>query len=171
MRLVLYFVLLFFSLIIQSTVFQAPGLQAIAPSLIVIALVLIGVFRGSREGLLFGIVIGLIQDTSFGSFLGQSAFAYALIGYFSGYLSGLLMRVGLFMSLLMVGVSTEIYIWLTYAISRLFGQLDVGVQAAVVVSTHMALSTIAFTLVLYPLYRKVLFPKAKLSYPDETNES
>ncbi len=171
MRLIGYFVVLFLSLIFQSTIFQVPWLQPFAPSLIVIALVLVGVFRGAREGLIFGIVIGLIQDTSFGSFLGQSAFAYALIGYVSGYLRSMVIRVSLFLSLLLVAISTEFYVWLSYAVSRLFGQLGTDLHTVTITSTHMTLSTLVFTLFLYPFYQWLLVHKAKKTYPDATDES
>ncbi len=171
MRLIGYFVALFLSLILQSTVFQVPFLHSLEPSLIVIALVMVGVFRGSREGLIFGIVIGLIQDASFGSFLGESAFAYAMIGYVSGYIRSLFMRVSLLLSLLLVVISTEFYVWLSYGISRLFGQLGTSISVVISTSTAMTISTFVCALVLYFFYRWVLVSKVKKSYSDETNEA
>ncbi len=171
MRLAWYFIALFLSLILQTTVFQVPYLHAVEPSLVVIALVMVSVFRGSREGLIFGIVIGLIQDASFGSFLGESAFAYALIGYISGYVRSLFMRVSLFLTLLLIVISTEFYVWLSYGIIRLFGQLGTSINVVVSTSTSMTISTFVCSLLLYFFYRFLLVPKVKKSYSDETNEA
>ena len=50
MRLIGYFVALFLSLILQSTVFQVPFLHSLEPSLIVIALAMVG-WSGVEKGI------------------------------------------------------------------------------------------------------------------------
>lgn len=164
MKLTIYSLALFLSMILESTLFQIHYLNLIEPGLVVIALVLLGMFKGPREGLIYGVIIGLIQDVSFGPFLGQSAFVYGMIGYLSGYLRSLVMRESVLLAVVMTGISTEVYVWLSFAVSRLFGQLGANLHTVVVTSTRMTLSTVVFTILLYPLYRRLLRKKAKNQY-------
>ncbi len=171
MKSILLFVAVFVSLVLEATLFRVPLLAAYAPNLVVLGLVMAGIFRGSRVGAVLGVLIGLIQDISYGAFLGQTAFAYAVIGSMSGYFRSLVMRESLLLALLLSGTGTEVFTWVTFGMSRLFGEAPVGIHAIVVESARSSLVTMGYAIVLYYLYRRWFRVKPRIAYEEESTTS
>ena len=171
MKTILLFCAVFLSLVLEATLFRIPFFAVYAPNLVVIGLVMAGIFRGSRVGVVLGVLIGLTQDVSYGAFLGQTVFAYAVIGSMSGYFRGLVMRESLLLALLLTGVGTEVFTWVTFGISRLFGEASIGVHAVVVESAQSSLVTMGYTIILYYLYRRLFRDKSRTTYAEESNAS
>ncbi len=163
----LFFVLLL-SLILESTLFRVPGFVSYAPNLVVLGIVMVGILRGSRMGMLFGVIIGLIQDVSFGPFLGQTAFAYLLVGYLSGYFRSLVMRESMLLALLLSGMGAEISAWIIYGVSRLFAEAPVGVHLILRESSRSSLMTMVACLLFYRAYRRAFLLKPRVKYHSDT---
>lgn len=171
MKNVLLFATLWLALIVQSTWSVWPGFARSAPDLIVFCVVMIGFLRGERAGLIFGLLIGLVMDISFGLFLGQSAFAFAAIGYFAGYVRSLFLRDSLLLALLISGVSNELFVWLAYGTSRLFHEVTLSAHSVLLYSARTSLSTLLLTLLLYVPFRKAFAKKPRVRYDDESVEA
>jgi len=57
----------------------------IAPDLVLLAVIYVGIARGHIEGLILGFISGLMIDMLSGSFLGLSALCYTMAGFIAGY--------------------------------------------------------------------------------------
>lgn len=57
----------------------------IAPDLVILMVIYIGIARGHIEGSIIGFLSGLMIDTLSGSFLGLSALSYTVAGFIAGY--------------------------------------------------------------------------------------
>ncbi|OPG16427.1 rod shape-determining protein MreD [Ferroacidibacillus organovorans] len=168
MRSTLLFVALFLSLVLESTVFRAPILSEYAPNLVVIGLVMTGLLRTPRMGLLFGLGIGLIQDIDYGRFLGETAFAYALIGYLAGYFRHLVLRESALLAILVTGLASELFAWVTYGEARLLEASGTTLHEVIRSSSKTSLVSMVVVLLLYAPYRKAFLKKKKVSYNDAT---
>ncbi|PWI58825.1 rod shape-determining protein MreD [Sulfoacidibacillus thermotolerans] len=168
MKNILFFIVLVVSLVLDATVFRMPGISAFAPNLVVLGIVMVAILRGSRMGMIFGALIGLMQDVSFGPFLGQTAFAYALVGYLSGYFRSLVMRESLLLALLLSGVSAEVSTWIVYGVSRLFAAAPTSLHLILRESSRSALMTMIACVILYRIYRLVFLVKPKVKYHSDS---
>ncbi|MBS1492159.1 MAG: rod shape-determining protein MreD [Bacteroidetes bacterium] len=57
----------------------------IAPDLVILMVIYVGIVRGHIEGSIIGFLSGLMIDTLSGSFLGLSALSYTIAGFIAGY--------------------------------------------------------------------------------------
>lgn len=166
----LYFCL-FVSLVLEVSIFRLPGLNHLAVNVVVWCLVMIGILRGPKAGLVAGIVIGLAQDSSYGTFLGETALAYALTGYVAGYARSLVIRDSLVLAVLLTGIGTELFSWVTYATSRFFGEVTVMFHAALQESARSSLSTMVLCLCLYVPFYRAFVRKPRVRYDDDSVEA
>lgn len=165
------FALILVSLVIESTLLRLPGIAAYAPNLVIIGIVMTSMLRGSSLALLFGLSIGFIQDINFGAFLGETAFAYAVVGYLSGYVRSLLIRESLLLGLLLTGVGTESFLWITFALDHLLGEVVMNAHAMLQLSTQTTLSSMAFMIPLYFIYHRLFMKKRVISYNDDSMQA
>lgn len=162
---------LFVSLLLCATLFQLPVIDSLQLNAVVWCLVMIGMLRGARAGLVAGILIGLVQDISFGTFLGESAFAYALVGYVAGSARSLVIRDSLPLAILLTGICTELFDWITFVTGRFFGEAVIMLHAAVQESSRSALSTMVLCVVLYYPFYRAFVRKPRVRYDDESIEA
>jgi len=163
--------ILFLCLILSVSLLQLPGLRDLGIAAVTWCLVMIGILRGSRAALIAGIVIGLVQDISYGSFLGESALGYALAGYAAGYVRSLVVRDSLVLAVFLTGVCTELFDWVTYLTSRFFGADVILVHAAVQDSSRSALSTMILCVLLYFPFYRAFAKKPRIRYDDDSVEA
>ncbi|MCY0875056.1 MAG: rod shape-determining protein MreD [Firmicutes bacterium] len=171
MKSIWLYVSLFISLVLEVSVLRLPGLSHWAVNIVVWCLVMIGILRGPKAGLVAGIVIGLVQDASYGTFLGETALAYALTGYMAGYVRSLVLRDSLVLAILLTGIGTEVFSWVTYATSRFFGEVTVVMHPALQESARSALSTMVLCLLLYIPFYRMFVRKKRVGYGDESAEA
>ncbi len=69
---------------LQCTLCQKIAIGLIAPNLLVIFVVSIGLMRGKKTALFVGFFVGLLMDLFYGGYLGIYSFLYMMIGYLSG---------------------------------------------------------------------------------------
>ncbi len=148
------FVVLFASLAVQATVLSLPQVRLYAPNIVLIGVVMTGLLRGSTIALSFGFIIGFIEDASYSSFLGETAFAYALTGYLVAYVRGLVMRESLLLAMLLAGLGEELFNWITFGASRLFGSVGWSVHTMLLYSSRTSLVTMLCMILLYSPYRR-----------------
>lgn len=171
MKSILLYVCLFIALILEVSIFRLPGLNGLGVNVVVWCLVMIGMLRGPKAGLVAGIVIGLVQDASYGTFLGETALAYALTGYLAGYVRGIVIRDSLALAVLLTGFCTEMFAWVTYATSRFFGEVTVMFHAALQESARSSLSTMVLCLLLYIPFYRTFARKPRVGYGDDSVEA
>ena len=87
MRYVVYLIISTAIFIFQSTLCQYIAIAGIKPNFMLIFVVSIAFLKGRSEGILTGIIMGLLQDCYFGRTIGSNLFLYALIGYLVGCLT------------------------------------------------------------------------------------
>lgn len=117
--------------LLESTVFQFliphSGAWNILPRFALVGVIMIALFLGRREGLLYGFVFGLLQDVLFGQVIGVYTLSMMIAGYFSGLILMLFHR-----SIAVVASTVALILfgheWLLYSIYRLFLTTTVDVQ-------------------------------------------
>jgi rod shape-determining protein MreD len=170
MKMFLFFLALFFSLILQATLLTFPDIVNYAPNLVMIGVVMMGLLRKPRYALIFGAIIGLVEDINYANFLGETAFAYALGGYLSGYFRSLVMRESLLLAMLVSGLCNELFDWFTFASSRLFGTNALGAHAMLLASSRSTLVTMLAMILLYAPYRLAFAVKPAVAYDEHTTD-
>lgn len=100
--------------LLQSTVFQVIALADVVPNLLLVITVAAGYMRGREEGLLIGLICGLMVDLAYGDVIGICALIYMVIGYLNGILNMLFYRDVLTVPILLVAVSDFLYNFLYY---------------------------------------------------------
>ncbi len=88
--------------------FQYIAVIGIKPDTALAIVVALGILMGKKEGVIIGIVAGLIQDTLFGSPLGIITLSYMLIGYLAGENSIKVFKEHLIVPLIFTAVATVI---------------------------------------------------------------
>lgn len=146
--------------LLEGTVFQFivphQGEWHLLPRFALVGVIMIALFLGRREGLIYGFVVGLLQDVLFGQIIGVYTLSMMIAGYFSGLILLLFHR-----SVAMVASTAALILfaheWLLYSIFRLFFTTTVDVQW--IVSNQILPSVganLVFAMVIY-------YPLLKLS--------
>ncbi len=84
MRALIFALLLFIAVLLQSTVLQYIQVAGVKPDFVLILIVFYSLINGSREGALWGIFGGLMQDLFTGSYFGLNALCLGGVGYLVG---------------------------------------------------------------------------------------
>lgn len=86
----IYLIYFFVSLVIfmfQSTLGQYIAIAGIVPNIMLAFVVCTGYKSNAENGLIAGIITGLLQDCFFGYYIGCNLFLYGVIGYTTGVVS------------------------------------------------------------------------------------
>ena len=73
--------------ILEGTVFQGIRIGGVAPSFITMIIVSFALLRGSKEGVLIGLLAGIFYDITFGMHPMEMTIPYVLVGYLCGRLN------------------------------------------------------------------------------------
>ncbi|ARU63280.1 rod shape-determining protein MreD [Tumebacillus avium] len=156
------------ALVVQSTVLQVQPFSFIAPNLIVVFLLYVSMMRGSLTALYCGLLIGLIQDILFGTYLGLYAYTFATVGYFAGMtFRSYWTRQLVMVILIMLGYSFLAELT-AYGLSRLFGYAHVDLMAAVTHTVRIMIWNGIFALLLYVPSVKLLATERNRSLAEES---
>ena len=171
MKNVLAFLLLWLGLIVHSTLFQIPPLNVVQPDLVMVLLIIIALTRGPRAALVLGILIGLVQDMVFGSFLGLYAFTYGVVGYFAATAFAQFLQRNVAITFLVTIVFTFLQNWVTYGIASLFGLTSLPWATVLADSlAQMIVNGIAL-LLLYSPVGKLLFEAHRGRYREDGSDA
>lgn len=164
------FLLLLFILegsVVQVFVPSAWGMSyETIPRFALVGTILISLFIGRREGLIYGLIFGLLQDVVFGHIIG----VYTLSMMVASYLAGLVLMLFhrsiavVFTTLLLVLFGHE---WLTYTLFRLFVTNPVDVQWTL---THEIFPTVLLNMV-FAAFVYVLMKKLCLQVQENKERS
>lgn len=154
----LLFVVLLIGFMIQGTVFQVQPFNAVQPTLTVILILLIAFFRGGSLSLVLGLLLGLVQDIVYGSFIGMHSFSLAVVGYFSGSTFRMFLHRSFLLFMMTLLGYSFVYEVLNYGIARLFGSMRIDFSLVVAHSMRTMIFNGILAFFLYPLAARY-FPK------------
>lgn len=128
-------VLLLILIIILNTIFQTTILPYFTifgylPNTALIFTVIIAILRGKYYGILFGLAIGIIQDTLFGTVIGVNALLYSMIGYSIGIVKNVLNTENIIVPTFFTVMATIAYNFL-YAIVIYFLSREITLYAMI----------------------------------------
>lgn len=167
MKNVWLFLTLFLFLIIEATVLSNARITGFVPNLVLVGVVMAGLLRGTRVAVVVGVLIGMVQDVNYGSFLGETAVAYALAGYAAGFLRSLVMRESVLLAILVTGITSELFEWVTYGLSRFFGAADISVRAVAHLSSSLTLVSMGFAIIAYWPFKKLFSRPPRVRYDED----
>lgn len=111
--------------LLQSTVFQALALADVVPNLLLIITVASGYLRGRKEGMMIGLICGLIADFMYGDIIGVCTLIYMMIGYLNGIVNKVFFRDVLTIPIILIGISDFVYNFMYYVFEFLLrGRLN-----------------------------------------------
>lgn len=157
--------------LLQSTVFQIPPFYVVKPNFVLVILVLIALTRGPKQALILGVLVGLLQDIDYGSFLGLYAFAYGVIGYFSAAAFLQFLHKNIAISFLITMAFTFVYEWMTYGLTRLFNVTSFGWSNVLSTSLEDMVVNGVLLLLLYPILTKWFSQLSKRKYKSAVSDN
>ena len=78
------FLAAFLGIVLRDTVFNGLSVAGGKPDFVLILVVFFAIFRGSVQGGLMGVALGLLEDLMTGRFIGINAICKGLLGYLVG---------------------------------------------------------------------------------------
>ena len=154
--------------LLQCTVFSSLELAGIKPNLLIIVTASFGFMRGSREGVLVGLVSGLLADIQFGDMIGFYALIYLLVGYINGMFQRLYFDEDIKLPLFLIAISEFLYGIIVYFLTYLLrSDFNFLLYLNKIILPEL-IYTIVITLGLYPL---ILFINHKLEAEEKRSAS
>lgn len=152
--------LVFLTVMIESTALAKIQIRGILPNLSLIVVISYGLIEGNRWGHNIGLLIGLIQDVLFCSYIGFFSLLYFYLGHLSGYGHRILRRGNLLIPLLLVVAGDLLYGFLCYIFKYFFaGQIH-----AMYYISHIIIPEAAYTsLFVLPIYSVLAWLSRKIS--------
>lgn len=155
-------------LVIQSTVFQVQPFSFVAPNISLVMLLFVALMRGPMLALYSGLIIGLIQDVLFGTFIGLHGFTYAVVGYFAGLAFRSYWTRSFVMVLLIILGFTFVHEITEYSLTQLFGHGHVDLMAVVTHALRMMIWNGILSLLLYTPSVRLLGRERRSHSADDT---
>lgn len=113
--------------VLQTSVFTGIVLAGVVPDLLLILVVAVAFTRGRIQGMLTGLVCGLLIDCTYCEFLGLFALLYMLIGYIAGYSHRIYDENDYTIPLVLVGVGELVYNLMYFIVFYLLkGKTNIG---------------------------------------------
>jgi rod shape-determining protein MreD len=109
------------------------SLFGVAPNLTFILVYYIGLREGGYRGIILGSVIGSIEDSLSGAFLGPYFLSKGLVGYFASYMSGSFFRWTPILGTIGISALTIIDNAVVFASRSFFDRIPVSTGAAVLI--------------------------------------
>lgn len=98
MRYLILTILPFMAIFLQSTVFNSHRINGVIPDLLLLFIIFFSLINGARQGTVYGLLCGLLEDLYIGSFIGTNALSKAVTAYIVGRL-----QAGVFKENVLVG--------------------------------------------------------------------
>ena len=137
--------------LLQTTIFYYFRLANVIPNLLLILTVSTGYIRGQKDGLITGLICGLLSDVVFGSVIGLYGLIFMVIGFFSGYGNKIYFKNNFTAPLILVGIGDFLYGFLFFVFEFLLrGRLNFVVYFKQVILPEMIYTMLA-AVVLYKL--------------------
>ena len=152
-RFVINIVLIIMAFAMQNCIFPFIPFLNVAPNLVLIILFTIGFIYGKKEGMLYGIIIGLLMDLFYTGVFGFFTLIYIWLGYIDGILSKYFYEDYIVLPLVMCAFNEVLYNLAIYFFRfMLRGKFDLLFYINSIIIPEMIMSLL-FTLLLYrPLF-------------------
>jgi rod shape-determining protein MreD len=102
----------------------------VAPNFTALLVYYAGIRKGEFEGLFIGSIVGTVQDSLSGSFLGPNLLSKSIIGYFSSFMSGSFFRWTPLLGAIGIGVLTMVDNTIVFATRSFFDRMPTSFKAA-----------------------------------------
>ncbi|MBQ7704816.1 MAG: rod shape-determining protein MreD [Selenomonadaceae bacterium] len=105
----------------QTSLLPYIGYNGVSANLMLLLTVSTAFLRGYRHGVLMGLITGILQDFTTGSFFGCSIFSYMLIGLFFGKFSDRIFKEQLLFPVLSAPLAAAMYFFIVTGLLFLIG--------------------------------------------------
>lgn len=153
--------------VLETSVFPFLPFLVVAPNLLLIVVFTIGFVYGEGEGILYGIIAGLLMDAFYSGPFGYFTVIFGWIGFMNGFFTRFYFDEYIFLPILMCGINEVIYNLLLFLVRFILrGKTDFGYYLKTIILPEITL-TIIFAII---LYKPILLLNAKLKRIDETRK-
>ena len=120
-----YGLLIYVYFILQTAVFPRFSLAGVCPNILIILISTIGFAKGANQGMIVGIICGLMIDIFSSGYFGMYALIFVIIGFLNGIFRQFFFGDDLKLPLLLIGSSDLVYGGLVYIFTYIGrGRLD-----------------------------------------------
>ena len=119
-RAIVTFLLISVCFILQTSVFSIVPIVSVSPNLMIILTSSIGFMRGEKDGMLTGLLCGVLYDVFYGDIPCLYALFFMYIGYFNGKLFQFFYPEDIKLPMIAISVSDIVYNLLIYFFVFLF---------------------------------------------------
>jgi rod shape-determining protein MreD len=102
----------------------------VAPNFAALLVYYAGIRKGKLEGLFLGSIVGTVEDSLSGTFLGPNLLSKGIIGYFSSFMSGSFFRWTPLLGAIGIGVLTMVDNTIVFTTRSFFDRMPTGFKAA-----------------------------------------
>lgn len=127
MTYILWAAIILLTLIIQGRL----SLFDVTPNFTSVLAYYAGIREGGMRGLFLGSIIGTVEDSLSGTFLGPNLLSKGLVGYFSSFMSGSFFRWTPILGIIGISVLTVIDSTLVFMARSFFDRMPASVGAAI----------------------------------------
>lgn len=104
-----YFLFSLFIFIFQSSIGSYISIAGVIPNIMLVYVIIIAYLFGKSDGLIVGLIMGLLYDCFFGHYIGANLFLYGLIAYASGLFYEYIYKDNVAIVLFLVFIGTLFY--------------------------------------------------------------
>lgn len=126
----------------QTSLLPYIGYNGVSANLMLLLTVSTAFLRGYRHGVLMGLITGILQDFTTGSFFGCSIFSYMIIGLFFGKFSDRIFKEQLLFPVLSAPLAAAMYFFIVTSLLFLIGYK---------IDFQLMIQNILFPLLLYQI--------------------
>ena len=122
----------------------------VAPNFAALLVYYAGIRKGELEGLFLGSIVGTVEDSLSGTFLGPNLLSKGIIGFFSSFMSGSFFRWTPLLGAIGIGVLTMVDNTIVFTTRSFFDRMPTGFKAAAFKIVIQSLINIPLGLFLKP---------------------
>ena len=146
MTYILWIVIILFTFFMKERI----SLFDVVPNFTAFLVYYAGMRKGELEGMFFGSLIGFVEDSLSGAFLGPNLLSKGIVGYFSSFISGSFFRWTPLLGTIGISVLTLVDNALVFASRSFFDRMPASMKAAVIVTIIQSLVNAPLGLFLKP---------------------
>ena len=140
--------------LLQTTVFSNFKLAGVTPNFLVILVSYIGFMRGRKDGMVVGIVCGILLDLFIGSVFGLYSIIFLFLGYLNGLLRQFFFGDDIKLPLFLVGISDIVYgLFIYFALFLFRGRADFLYYVMNIILPEAVYTIVISILLYYPMIR------------------
>jgi rod shape-determining protein MreD len=146
MTFILWAAIILFTFFIKERI----SLFDVTPNFTAVLVYYAGMRKGERGGMFFGSLIGSVEDSLSGAFLGPNLLSKGIMGYFSSFMSGSFFRWTPLLGAIGITVLTIVDNALVFASRSFFDRMPASIKAAVFITVIQSVINAPLGLFLRP---------------------